>query len=227
MKKTAGQAFQIKNSDETYVFCDGNGNFSNVATPALATIFEFINKNIVVYDTFTQAGNASILTPITNGNTITCNTNTNVLDILSDAGSGIVTFSKSWQIQFGKMGSLADIAPGWTGKELLLASNGGATAVPPPAGAVDPSKMFIYVASNSVRLPYVNTTAYEFVNNAACKPPGSTASSGSTSSDKKSSDKKKKQKTIAIVVGAAAGVILLAVGVWALYHFKLQNKNTS
>ena len=50
MKQTAGQAFQLKNSNGTYVVFDSNLGFSSVTTPALASIFEFINGFIVVYD---------------------------------------------------------------------------------------------------------------------------------------------------------------------------------
>ena len=193
---TTGQAFLLKNpADGSYVTINGTA-ISSTKSQTAATVFEFVNGYIVVYNTYTSS--ASTVT-IVDQNVFAVTQSQPAASLAVPAGSaynvltpGVLTNGKNY---------LGMPTASATAFIQTTDASKGLVPVQPPASMVSPSLLFIYAFGVGAGVNYANPTPYTtFIPSRNCKKSLSTGA------------------IVGIAAGAVALVAIVAGLVYAYQH---------
>jgi hypothetical protein len=195
---TTGQAFLLKNpADGSYVTLNGTA-ISSTTNQTAATVFEFVNGYIAVYNTYTSS--ASTVTTV-DATAFTVTQSVPAANLAAAAGTAYNVLTPG-VLMYGK-NYLGMPAAGASAFVQTADASKGLVPVQPPASMVSPSLLFIYAFGAGAAVNYANPTPYTtFIPSHNCK--------------------KKKPLSTGAIVGIAAGavaVVALVAGlVYAYQH---------
>ncbi len=216
LKPTTGQAFLLQSPNGLYVTWNGTA-IGSTSSANSASVFEFVEGNIVVYGTYKSSTVTAIVFAPDSGRDDTKNTFTitpsTPASNMTESGTFDITNPGQISYFFTLPNTTTQVrqylgmpSSGGTTFLTLSSATGSLFPVQPTAGiSIDPSTLFIYAYGANAPVKYANPTGYSFNPTVpVCK-----------------STKKLGPGAIAgIAIGAVVVVGLVAAGLWYWYKNK-------